>query len=239
MTDNIPFSVCVCIYTPQFLYPFIFWWALKLLLYLGYCTQFCSNIGVHKSFRSSIFVFFVIEVKLLDHMVDIFFFHFLSNLHTVFHSGCTKLHSSQWCMKAPFSSHLCQCLLLVLILKIAILTGVRWSITVVLICISLMIGDFDQPFMFLLTICMSSLEKYLGLLPIFQNQVVFLFINWVVSVLCIFWILTLIFLWLNNIPLYVFVYLTFFLFIYMSGTLRLFPCLGYCSEHGGAYIFSD
>ena len=96
------------------------------------------------------------EVGLLDH-ISSSIFNFLRNLHTVFHSDCT-IHQEY--IKIPFSPHPCQHLVSLAFLRTEIITSVRCHYTVVLVRISL-ISDFKHLFMYLLDICMSSLEKSL------------------------------------------------------------------------------
>ena len=87
--------------------------------------------------------------------------NFLRNRQTDFQSGCTSLQSHQQWRSVPLSPHPHQHLLSSEFLILAILTGVRWNLRVILICVSLMTNDVEHFFSCLSAIQVSSVKTSL------------------------------------------------------------------------------
>ena len=110
------------------------------------------NIGVHACFQISIFIFFRYIARSGNAgSYGSSIFSFLRNLHIVFHMAAPIYIPTNSVQGFPFLQHL-----LFVFFLIAILTGVRWYLTVVLICMSLMINNVEHIPSFLISLSASS-----------------------------------------------------------------------------------
>lgn len=88
------------------------------------------------------------------HMI-VLFSVLLRNLHILFHSGETNLHSTQKWVPVSFSPHPHQLVSLVGFFMMGVVTGRTCSLSGVLMCISLMINYVEH-----LSICLLAIHKF-------------------------------------------------------------------------------
>ena len=126
-------SIPLCIYVPYLLYPFICLWPSCCFHVLAIVNSAAMNTGVHVSFQITVFSGYMPRSGIAG-----------SYGNSVSHSGCTNLHSCQQWRRVAFSSHPFQYLLFIDFLMMAMLTGDRWYLIVVLSCISLINSDYEH-----------------------------------------------------------------------------------------------
>ena len=141
--------VCVCVCThacvSQILYPFVYLRVLRLFPYFDYYKKCVYECGSADIFLSYCFHFLLTySQKWNCWLFGRSIFNFLGDLHTVFPKWLDQLTISWIVYKSALFYTFMPAVVISGFLMIAILIGVGWELTVVLICISLLTSDFSD-----------------------------------------------------------------------------------------------
>ena len=165
---------------------------------LAIVTVLLPTVGADSSVTASVFSPNMCPGVGLLNQVVVLFFHFLRNFQTVFHNGCTYVHSNQQGTRVFFlstssptfvicvlfdDSHSNQCE--VVFHHRSITTEVLSQTNAhALTCISLIISDAEHLFMCLLVTCISSLEKCIQFIcPFFKSLFSYVELNELLHIL--------------------------------------------------------
>ena len=115
------------------------------------------NIGVHVSFRIVVFSGYMPSNGIAGSYGSLTH-SFLRNLHTVSCNGCYQIIFPPTVQEGSLFSTFCTAFMSVDFLMMAILTGMKWYLIVVLVCISLIISDIEHLLMCLLAVFFGEMS---------------------------------------------------------------------------------
>ena len=139
--------MCVCIHTHILLIHLSINRYLHCFHVLAIENSAVVNTGVHASFWTMFSSRYMPRRRIIGSYYS-FHFSFLRSLYSLLQNGCTSVLSPNSVRAFLLSTS--SLAIIVDFFMLAILTGVRWYLIVILVCISLIISDAEQFFMCLL-----------------------------------------------------------------------------------------